>query len=104
MGKPCVMKSADTIIFCDGSCLRNPDGPGGWAAIVALGETVVERGGHEPSTTNNRMEMVAAIEGLSMLPVESTGWIIVTCLSEKRTQSAKCDIRYLKGEKWRTSD
>ena len=71
------MKHADIIIFCDGSCLRNPDGPSGWAVIVALGDKVFERGGHEPSSTNNRMEMLAAIEGLAAIPVESTGWIVV---------------------------
>ncbi len=53
-------------IFTDGSSLGNP-GPGGWGAIVwdkAL-KTVTELGGHNPKTTNNRMEMSAAIESLT---------------------------------------
>ncbi len=55
-------------IYTDGSCLRNP-GPGGWGAIV-LGnarEPVRLSGGH-PQTTNNRMEMTAAIKGLEAAP------------------------------------
>ena len=57
----------DYVIFTDGSCLRNPDGPGGWAAVireVATGK-VTELSAGDPSTTNNRMELTAAIKGLS---------------------------------------
>ena len=55
-------------VFTDGSCQGNP-GPGGWGAVwVRDGEIVEERHGYEPSTTNNRMELKAIIEGLSMLP------------------------------------
>lgn len=50
-----------TTIFTDGSSRGNP-GPGGWAAIVVNGDRVVELGGRDSHTTNNRMEMVAAIE------------------------------------------
>lgn len=51
------------IIFTDGSSLGNP-GPGGWGAIIAEEETVLELGGAEKYTTNNRMELTAAIEAL----------------------------------------
>jgi ribonuclease HI len=52
-------------IFTDGSCLRNPNGPGGWAAIVRYPDgRETEMCGADPSTTNNRMEMTAALEGL----------------------------------------
>lgn len=60
----------DYVIYTDGSCLRNPNGPGGWAFVAektATGE-VTERSGGDPSTTNNRMEMTAAIEALSFAP------------------------------------
>ena len=60
----------DYIIYTDGSCLRNPDGPGGWAAVVrnvATGE-VTELHDGTPSTTNNRMELTAAIEALAFAP------------------------------------
>ena len=54
-------------IFTDGSCSGNP-GPGGWGAVrVSGGEIVTERYGHDPHTTNNRMELTALCEGLAML-------------------------------------
>lgn len=53
-------------IFTDGACSGNP-GPGGWAAILSLGPHRKEISGHMPSTTNNRMELFAAISGLGAL-------------------------------------
>jgi ribonuclease HI len=53
-------------IITDGSCLGNP-GPGGWAAILRYGDKKKEIFGSEPHTTNNRMELRAAIEGLRAL-------------------------------------
>jgi len=53
-------------IYTDGSCSGNP-GPGGWAAIVIDGEDVDQLTGGEPQTTNNRMELMAAIQGLASL-------------------------------------
>lgn len=55
-------------LFTDGACSGNP-GPGGWAFILrhpATGKEM-ERSGAEPQTTNNRMELMAVIEGLSAL-------------------------------------
>lgn len=55
------------VIFTDGACTGNP-GPGGWAAIVARPEgTVQELGGGSDSTTNNRMELMGAIQALKYL-------------------------------------
>lgn len=54
------------IIFTDGAAKGNP-GPGGWGAILCDGDTVTELGGSSPSTTNNRMEMEAAIRALQHL-------------------------------------
>ena len=54
------------IIFTDGASKGNP-GPGGWGTIVDDGETVTELGGRSPSTTNNRMEMEAAVRGLEQI-------------------------------------
>ena len=51
-------------IHTDGSCLSNP-GPGGWAAILRWRDNKREIVGHEPNTTNNRMELMAAIMGLN---------------------------------------
>jgi ribonuclease HI len=53
-------------IYTDGACLGNP-GPGGWAAILAAGEHRRELSGGEAATTNNRMELKAAIAALGAL-------------------------------------
>ncbi|MBU1992605.1 MAG: ribonuclease H [Patescibacteria group bacterium] len=50
-------------IYTDGSCLGNP-GPGGWAAIVLHDGNEVELYGNEKDTTNNRMEIISAVEAL----------------------------------------
>ena len=58
-------------LITDGACSGNP-GPGGWAAILRYNEHKRELFGSSPHTTNNRMELTAAIEGLKALkePVE----------------------------------
>ena len=53
-------------IYTDGACRGNP-GPGGWGALLRYGDTDKELYGGEPDTTNNRMELRAAIEGLRAL-------------------------------------
>lgn len=58
----------EAVAFTDGACLGNP-GPGGWGAILRLpGGRVRELGGREARTTNNRMELKAAIEVLRAAP------------------------------------
>jgi ribonuclease HI len=57
---------ADVEIFTDGACKGNP-GPGGWGAIIRSGGREKELSGGEPLTTNNRMEMLAAIRALQAL-------------------------------------
>ena len=54
-------------IYTDGACSGNP-GRGGWAAIVRRDGEERELHGHDPQTTNNRMEMTAVIEGLAAVP------------------------------------
>ena len=54
------------ILHTDGSCLNNP-GPGGWAAILQWQDNERELSGAVADTTNNRMELLAAIEGLKAL-------------------------------------
>jgi ribonuclease HI len=51
------------IVYTDGSCEPNP-GPGGWAAIIREGKEETILKGFEPDSTNNRMEMTAALEAL----------------------------------------
>ncbi len=60
-----------TIIFSDGSARGNP-GQGGWGAIISVNGKVTELGGREAHTTNNRMELAAAINALSSLGSQVT--------------------------------
>lgn len=53
-------------LFSDGSCLGNP-GAGGWAYILQYGDAIKKASGAEAMTTNNQMELTAAIMGLSAL-------------------------------------
>lgn len=57
-------------IYSDGGAIGNP-GPGGWGAYVTDGSHIVELGGSEVHTTNNRMELRATIEGLRVTPKNS---------------------------------
>ena len=58
------MKEID--IYTDGACSGNP-GPGGWGVVLIYQENKKELSGYQPETTNNRMELFAAIQGLSAL-------------------------------------
>jgi len=58
-------------IFTDGSSRNNP-GPGGWGSVIVDGKEVIELGGGEKNTTNNRMELTAALEGLKKAPKNSS--------------------------------
>jgi ribonuclease HI len=62
-------------IFTDGACKGNP-GPGGWGAVIRSGAHEKEISGGEPRTTNNRMELLAAIRAFEALkrPCEVTLW------------------------------
>ena len=53
-------------VYTDGACSGNP-GPGGWGAILQFGPHTREISGFEPDTTNNRMELTAAVEALQTL-------------------------------------
>ena len=54
-------------IYTDGSCLKNPGGPGGWAALIIADGIEKELVGSESATTNNRMELRAALEAMRTL-------------------------------------
>ncbi len=56
----------DVAIYTDGACSGNP-GPGGWGAVLLYGDHKRELSGYMPETTNNRMEIFAAIQALSAL-------------------------------------
>jgi ribonuclease HI len=60
------------VVYSDGSCLGNP-GPGGWGVVVFLDrQDPLRLSGPDPQTTNNRMELTAAIKGLEATPIGST--------------------------------
>ncbi len=63
-------KKPAVVIHTDGACSGNP-GPGGWGAILESGDHRKEISGGEAVTTNNRMELMAAIEALKALKVPS---------------------------------
>jgi ribonuclease HI len=66
-----VTEGPHVIIHTDGACSGNP-GPGGWGAILSYGEHEKELKGGEAHTTNNRMELMAAISALEALKRPST--------------------------------
>jgi ribonuclease HI len=56
----------EVVIYTDGACSGNP-GPGGWGAVLIAGHREKDLCGGEPATTNNRMELMAAIQALETL-------------------------------------
>ncbi len=88
-------------IWTDGSSRGNP-GPGGWSAIIMTGEEVIELGGREDLTTNNRMELLAAIKGLQEVEspkvhkVESDTNLLHTTHYTLHTVEVLTDSQYVK--------
>ena len=93
------MKKVD--IYTDGACSGNP-GPGGWGAVLSCGGTSKEIYGCEKDTTNNRMEIMAAIQALQLLKEP--------CLVNLHTDSTYLRdgitkwIHNWKKNNWRTAD
>lgn len=93
------MKSVD--VFCDGACKGNP-GPGGWGALLRYGEHERRMCGGEADTTNNRMELMAAIMALESLREACT----VTVHTDS-TYVMKGIVEWIAGwqrRSWRTAD
>lgn len=88
-------------LFTDGACSGNP-GPGGWGAILRAGTTEKELSGGDKATTNNRMEMMAVIQGLAALKVPSA----VTLYTDSKyvMDGATKWIHGWKKNGWRTAD
>ncbi len=93
-------EAVDIQIFTDGACRGNP-GPGGWGVIMRSGSHEKELYGGEQSTTNNRMELRAAIEGLAALKRSSR--VTVTTDSQYVRQGITQWIEGWKRNQWRTS-
>lgn len=88
-------------IFTDGACSGNP-GPGGWGAVLRWRGTERELFGGERDTTNNRMELTAAIEALRALTRPST--VVLTTDSVYVKNGVTSWIRNWKRNGWRTAD
>ena len=89
------------VIHTDGACEGNP-GPGGWASILRHGTHAKELCGSEPATTNNRMELTAAIEALRALkePCE----VELFTDSEYLRDGITSWVAAWKTRNWRTTD
>lgn len=96
------MPNPQVSLYTDGACSGNP-GPGGWAYILKHGPSGKERAaaGAEMDTTNNRMELMAAIEGLSALTAPS----VVDLYSDSQyvLKGLKEWIKGWKAKGWKTS-
>lgn len=88
-------------IITDGSCIGNP-GPGGWACILQCGNEERELSGSEAHTTNNRMELTAAIRGLNDLP--ETCEVELVTDSQYLKQGITQYLARWKTNGWRTAD
>ena len=89
-------------IYTDGACRGNP-GPGGWGAILVCGDHERELSGGEASTTNNRMELTAAIRALAALNRPCT----VTLTSDSKYLTDAINLGWAKGWQargWRKAD
>ena len=88
-------------IFTDGACSGNP-GPGGWGAILRYGGVEREMNGGEPQTTNNRMELMAAI--MAIEAVKRPCEIHLHTDSEYLRQGITTWIHSWKARGWKTAD
>lgn len=94
-------RSKPITIYTDGACSGNP-GPGGWGALLQWGELEKELKGGEAVTTNNRMELLAAIEALEALKRPSV--VDLHTDSQYLRQGITQWITRWKSNGWRTAD
>lgn len=88
-------------IWTDGACSGNP-GPGGWGAVLKAGATEKDISGGDPATTNNRMELMAAIEALNALKAPSN--VHLHTDSQYVKNGVTTWIHNWKKRGWRTAD
>ncbi|MBD2019418.1 ribonuclease HI [Leptolyngbya sp. FACHB-36] len=91
-------------IYTDGACSGNP-GPGGWGTVVYFTDgTVHELGGHAPQTTNNRMEMQAAIAALEFLAAHKQSEAVILYTDSEYVKNGITQwINGWKKKGWKTS-
>lgn len=88
-------------IYTDGACKGNP-GPGGWGVVLRYGGVEKELSGAEPETTNNRMELLAAIKGLEALTRRCQ--VHLTTDSEYLKKGISAWLADWKKRNWRTAN
>jgi ribonuclease HI len=94
-------KQTEVEIFTDGACLGNP-GPGGWAALLRYKTVEKYISGGEPDSTNNRMELMAAIRALETL--RRSAHVRLTTDSQYVKQGIESWLQRWIANGWRTSD
>ena len=94
------VKKVEVEIYTDGACRGNP-GPGGWAALLRTGKNELMVNGAEPDSTNNRMELRAAIEGLATLKRSSV--VSITTDSQYVKQGVLSWVEKWKLNGWKTA-
>ncbi|RYD16519.1 MAG: ribonuclease HI [Lysobacteraceae bacterium] len=93
--------AARVELFTDGACLGNP-GPGGWGVLLRAGTRELELSGGEAATTNNRMELMAAIAGLEALKRPCD--VVLTTDSQYVKLGVEQWMARWRANGWRTSD
>lgn len=101
MTSPSPKKIKQITIYSDGACSGNP-GPGGWAALLIYGGREKMMSGHDEATTNNRMELMAAIKALEALkePCDITFYTDSQYVQNGMTQW----VEQWKKNNWRNKD
>jgi ribonuclease HI len=93
--------SNEAIIFTDGACLGNP-GPGGYAAVITIAGEEQIIVGRDPTTTNNKMEITAAIKALEVVPQGLP--VVIHSDSQYVIKGATEWLRGWKTKGWRKAD
>ncbi|MGO8693753.1 MAG: ribonuclease HI [Rectinemataceae bacterium] len=94
------------VIYTDGGCSGNP-GPGGWAFVCEDGKETLRGSGGEAATTNNRMELRAVIEALSLVarrPQDGSASVVLYTDSQYVRNGITAWIANWKRNGWRTAD
>ena len=85
-------------LYTDGSCLKNPNGPGGWAVCILEDDLEYYLSGNNSSTTNNRMELTAIIEAVSCIKYDieckiyTDSQLCINCATGKWKRNANLDL------------
>lgn len=91
-------------VYTDGACSGNP-GPGGWGVLMKYEDKEKELYGSAKETTNNRMELMAAIYGLNSIRLKAYGkWYVILCTDSKYVRNGICEwISNWKANNWKTA-